>query len=86
MPCSTGPEDYQADLDKGIDRFIAGEKSGRRTWEDVARREDPPTYDRTIFKMHCGQSDPKIYTKGDTVALALECNAPSFATNTREAQ
>ena len=56
-------------------------KNRRRTkrsaeWEVAVER---PTYDLTIFKLHCGKLTLKIYTKGERV-LRIEV----VAHNTRE--
>src|SRR5207245_2233365 len=56
-------------------------KNRRRTkrsaeWEVAVER---PTYDLTIFKLHCGKLTLKIYTKGERV-LRIE----AVAHNTRE--
>src|SRR5215510_14057790 len=45
-------------------------------WEVAVER---PTYDLTIFKLHCGKLTLKIYTKGERV-LRIE----AVAHNTRE--
>jgi hypothetical protein len=44
-------------------------------WEVVVER---PTYDRTIFKLHCGRLTLKIYTKGERV-LRIEAVAHDTA-------
>src|SRR5207247_3616311 len=41
------------------------------TWEVTVER---PTYDLTIFKLHCGRLTLKIYTKGERV-LRIEATA-----------
>ena len=51
-------------------------KQGSAQWEVVVER---PTYDLTIFKLHCGKLTLKIYTKGERV-LRIE----AMAHNTQE--
>jgi hypothetical protein len=51
-------------------------KSKSAEWEVAVER---PTYDLTIFKLHCGKLTLKIYTKGERV-LRIE----AIAHNTRE--
>ena len=56
-------------------RYRRGGKSSTR-WEVTVER---PTYDLTIFKLHCGKLTLKIYTKGERV-LRIE----AIAHNTEE--
>src|SRR5260370_8703352 len=75
----------RAPLDMKTIKTIVGYKQRpkihRRTkrsaeWEVAVER---PTYDLTIFKLHCGKLTLKIYTKGERV-LRIE----AVAHNTRE--
>ena len=66
---------------KTILGYKASSENRRRTkrpaeWEVAVER---PTYDLTIFKLHCGKLTLKIYTKGERV-LRIE----AVAHNTRE--
>jgi hypothetical protein len=56
-------------------RYRPRQKQGRR-WGVVVER---PTYDLTVFKVHCGRLTLKIYTKGERV-LRIE----ALAHNTEE--
>ena len=55
---------------------VEGEAKRSAEWEVAVER---PTYDLTIFKLHCGKLTLKIYTKGERV-LRIEV----VAHNTRE--
>jgi len=66
---SEGPS--RPSSDTSIVRKSTAEPSGRPEWEVAVER---PTYDLTIFKLHCGKLTLKIYTKGERV-LRIEAVA-----------
>src|ERR1700720_2456492 len=76
QPCSTGPEDHQDDPRIPASPDLSPRIKRSAEWEVAVER---PTYDLTIFKLHCGKLTLKIYTKGERV-LRIEV----VAHNTRE--
>jgi hypothetical protein len=79
---STGPEDHQDDPGYRHRPIYRRRTKRSAEWEVAVER---PTYDLTIFKLHCGKLTLKIYTKGERV-LRIEAVAHNTRSSTAVAR